>query len=361
MKNDSPTPNKAPEPHEATSQSPAADGASQGAFAITSPPSVTARRSDSYAKMLASPDVRGTRRPLRTLGVFAAPYKPQAAKLASQLVELAKAQGIIVRLEKSCAAQLQRPDLSSEDAIVASSDIVVVFSGDGGVLAAARAAAPFDTPVLAVDLGRLGFLSSVRPDELEAAFNRLLQGEFTYEERMMLDARVFRPNSTDESAPRLEVGGSIGLNDAVVAKSALARILHFSIFVEGDIVASVRADGLVISTPTGSTAYALAAGGPIVHPDVPLLLICPICAHSLTQRPLVVGPDETVEVMTEWEGEEVASSEIEAMLTIDGQVGVRLQSGDLVRVRRARERARLMHLPGDSFYTRLREKLRWGF
>lgn len=359
MKNDS-TPNQTP-PHDAAHQSPAARGALQGAFAITSAPVVTARRSDSYAKMLSSNDSRNTRRPLHTLGVFAAPYKPQAAELAAQLVELAAKHDIAVRLEKSCAAQLNRPDLSSEDEIVASSDVVVVFSGDGGVLGAARAAAPFDTPVLAVDLGRLGFLSSVRPDEVEAAFNRLLQGEFTYEERMMLDARVFRASGESENAPPISIGGSIGLNDAVVAKSALARILHLSIFVEGELVAAVRADGLVISTPTGSTAYALAAGGPIVHPDVPLLLICPICAHSLTQRPLVVGPDETVEVLTEWEGEEVASSELEAMLTIDGQVGVRLQSGDRVRVRRARERARLMHLPGDSFYTRLREKLRWGF
>ena len=342
-----------------------ADGISKaparGTFAIASPPVTKARRSDSYAKMLASPDNRGARRPLKTLGVFAAPYKPQAAELAGQLLELATKNDISVRLEKSCAALLNREELGVEDEIVASSDVVVVFSGDGGVLGAARSAAPFDTPVLAVDLGRLGFLSSVRPDEVEEAFHRLLKGEFSYEERMMLDARVFRVNGENENAPRLEIGGSIGLNDAVVAKSALARILHLSIFVEGELVAAVRADGLVISTPTGSTAYALAAGGPIVHPDVPLLLICPICAHSLTQRPLVVGPDETVEVLAEWESEEVAASELEAMLTIDGQVGVRLQSGDRVRVRRARERARLMHLPGDSFYTRLREKLRWGF
>lgn len=333
---------------------------SRGAFAIATPPVTKARRSDSYAKMLASPDNRGARRPLKTLGVFAAPYKPQAAELAAQLVALAAQHDIGVRLERTCAAQLNREELGVEDEIVASSDIVVVFSGDGGVLGAARSAAPFDTPVLAVDLGRLGFLSSVRPDEFEEAFHRLLKGEFSYEERMMLDARVFR-SGEGQHAPRLEVGGSIGLNDAVVAKSALARILHLSIFVEGELVAAVRADGLVISTPTGSTAYALAAGGPIVHPDVPLLLLCPICAHSLTQRPLVVGPDETVEVLAEWESEEVAASELEAMLTIDGQVGVRLQSGDRVRIRRARERARLMHLPGDSFYTRLREKLRWGF
>jgi NAD+ kinase len=359
MKNDSNI-DETPESHDAPQKPIAQTGVSKGTFAITSPPTVTARRSDSYAKMLASSDARKTRRPMKTLGIFAAPFKPQAAELAAQLVELAKPHGIAVRLEKSCAEQLNRPDLAGVDDIVAASDVVVVFSGDGGVLGAARHAAPFDTPVLAVDLGRLGFLSSVRPNELEAAFNRLLQGEFSYQERMMLDARVFRSGETENVLPT-DIGGSIGLNDAVVAKSALARILHLSIFVEGELVAAVRADGLVISTPTGSTAYALAAGGPIVHPDVPLLLICPICAHSLTQRPLVVGPDETVEVLTEWEGEEVASTELEAMLTIDGQVGVRLQSGDRVRVRRARERARLMHLPGDSFYTRLREKLRWGF
>jgi len=122
----------------------------------------------------------------------------------------------------------------------------------------------------------------------------------------------------------------------------------------------VRADGFVVSTPTGSTAYALSAGGPIVHPDMPLLLLCPICAHSLTQRPLVVAQDQRIEILTEWQSEEVAPGELEAMLTVDGQIGVPLQSGDRVRVQRSEFKARLVRLPPDSFYNRLREKMRWS-
>lgn len=299
---------------------------------------------------------------MKSIGIFAAPYKPQAIELAGHLLRLAETEGIAVRLQESAARPLERPDLICDDDQLAAADVVVTFSGDGGVLGAARAAAPHGTPLLAVDLGRLGFLSSVRPSELDRAFAMLLRDEFEVEERMMLDARVLRRDkSAPADAPPIDVGGSMGLNDAVVAKSQLARILRLSIFVDGELVAAVRADGLVISTPTGSTAYALSAGGPIVNPAVPLLLMCPICAHSLTQRPLVADPDEVVEVLTEWEGEEVSPTELEAMLTIDGQVGVMLQSGDRIRVGRAALKTKLLRLPGDSFYARLREKMRWGF
>jgi NAD+ kinase len=167
------------------------------------------------------------------------------------------------------------------------------------------------------------------------------------------------PVSLSPRLPLSIVGGGIGLNDAVVAKSAIARILRLSIYVEGDLVAEMRADGLVISTPTGSTAYALAAGGPIVHPGVPLLLVCPIAAHSLMQRPFIVGPDEVIEVRADWEGDEVAPGELEAMLTIDGQIGVVLQPGDMVRVRRSEHKARLLRRPSETFYDRLRQKLSW--
>lgn len=306
---------------------------------------------------------------MRTLGIFAAPYKSQSAELARQLITLAEARGIELRVETDCANQVGRPDLAASDEKIAQSDALVTLSGDGGVLSAARAAAPHGTPILAVDLGRLGFLSAVRPDDLAPAFEAVMNGHYRVEERIMLDARVLRAGEwpqvgqlspIDINQIPIRAEGSAGLNDAVVAKSALARILNLSIYVEGDLVATVRADGLVISTPTGSTAYALSAGGPIVHPDVPLFLLCPICAHSLTQRPLVVGQNEQIEILTEWESEEVASGELEAMLTIDGQIGVPLKSGDRVRVARSELKARLIRLPEDSFYNRLREKMRWG-
>lgn len=306
---------------------------------------------------------------MNSIGVFATPGKERAPELLRQLVSMAEERGVLLHLEPEAASTIGREDLAAPEDELAAGDAVIVLGGDGAVLLAARAAARHRTPVLAVDLGRLGFLSAVRPDELTDAFDLLLRDGFEIEERMMLDARVLRKNEPREKRSDFvtgrkkiettDIGGGIGLNDAVVAKSAIARILKLSIFVEGDLVAETRADGLIISTPTGSTAYALAAGGPIVHPAVPLLLICPICAHSLTQRPFIVGPDEVVEVHADWEGDEVAPGELEAMLTIDGQVGVVLQPGDIVRVRRSEHKARLLRRPSEIFYDRLRQKMSW--
>lgn len=300
---------------------------------------------------------------MHRIGIFATPGKEQMPILLTQLVELASQNGIELCIQSDAALAIQREDLAADDAELACCDAIIVLGGDGAVLGAARVAAPHRTPVLSVDLGRLGFLSAVRPDDIENAFTTLLRDGYEIEERMMLDARVSRDGGRSGPLPHSKhqtfVGGGIGLNDAVVAKSAIARILKLSIYVEGDLVAETRADGLIISTPTGSTAYALAAGGPIVHPAVPLLLICPICAHSLTQRPFIVGPNEVIEVRADWEGDEVAPGELEAMLTIDGQVGVVLQPGDVVRVRRSEYKARLLRRPSEPFYDRLRQKMSW--
>ena len=299
---------------------------------------------------------------MKSLGIFAAPGKPQAFTLANELAALARARGlkVVMQVEQEAPASMGADCCPISDEL-ASCDVLAAFSGDGGVLAAARAAARFDTPVLAFDLGRLGFLATVGPGDVPGTFEQLLRGEFEVEERMMLEATVLRADPGAEAGSALqEIGGGIVLNDAVVAKSALARIMRLSIYASGELVAQLRADGLIVSTPTGSTAYALSAGGPIVPPDVPLLLICPICAHSLNQRPFVVAPNEILEVRAEWEGDEVKESALNAMLTLDGQVGVSLRPGDIVRLRRAECTARLLRAPGDSFYGRLRHKMGWG-
>ena len=300
---------------------------------------------------------------MNSLGIFAAPGKAEAHRLALELADLASRHGVDVKLqvEHETTPQLGGDGCPISDEL-ASCDVLVTLSGDGGVLAAARAAARFNTPVMAVDLGRLGFLSAVRPDDIEGAFHRLMKGEFEVEERMMLEAEVLRAPRSKEGdlGEAVSIGGGIALNDAVVAKSALARILRLSIYAGGELVAAIRADGLVVSTPTGSTAYALSAGGPIVPPDVPLLLVCPICAHTLNQRPFIVGANEILEVRAEWEGDEVKSDSLDAMLTLDGQVGVSLRPGDLVRVQRAACTARLLRAPADTFYARLRRKMSWG-
>lgn len=296
----------------------------------------------------------------RTIGIFGASHKPNVPALVREVVAWAQHRDIELRLQPELADMAGRDDLRGRsDDHIARSDLLVTFSGDGGVLKAARAGAPHNTPILAVDLGRLGFLSAVRPNDVEASFERLMRGEFCVQERLMLDARVLRRSASTCGGGWEAVGGSIGLNDAVVAKSAMARILRLSISIDGGLTSQVRADGLIVSTPTGSTAYALAAGGPIVQPEVPLLLICPICAHSIAQRPLVVAPDAVIDIDAEWEGDEVASSALQSMLTVDGQIGVALRSGDRVRIQRSPCVARLMQPPESSFFARLREKLHW--
>lgn len=290
---------------------------------------------------------------MKSIGIVATTGKPQVLKLAARLIELAKPHGTKVLLQADCARALGRDDLAGElEKEMTECDAFITLGGDGTVLQAARVAAPLEKLVLSVDLGTLGFLAAVKPEDIDQAFEAMLQGKYFVKERMMLQAEVVRQGN-------IIFSGLLGLNDAVVAKSALARILRLSITVHGDLVAQTRADGLVISTPTGSTAYALSAGGPIVHPDVPLFLLCPICAHSLTQRPFAVSSDEIIEVCTEWEGDEVPEGELEVMLTLDGQVGVPLRMGDVVRVQKSPHRARLLRLDEESFYARLRMKMGW--
>jgi len=290
---------------------------------------------------------------IKSIGIVATTGKPQVLELSQRLIELAQPHGIKVLLQEDCAIALGRKDLAGTlEKELATCDVLITLGGDGRVLQAARVAAPLGKPVLSVDLGTLGFLAAVKPEDIDAAFEDLRQEKYFIVERLMLQAEVLRQD-------KVIFSGLLGLNDAVVAKSALARILRLSITVHDDLVAQTRADGLVISTPTGSTAYALSAGGPIVHPDVPLFLLCPICAHSLTQRPFAVSSNEVIEVRTEWEGDEVAEGELEVMLTIDGQVGVPLRMGDVVRVQKSPHRARLMRFDEESFYARLRMKMGW--
>jgi NAD+ kinase len=290
---------------------------------------------------------------MKSIGIVGSPAKSQVLDLSRRILELAKPHGIKVLFQQECAIALGREDLASnQETDLAECDVLISLGGDGTVLQAARLAVPNEKPVLSVDLGRLGFLAAVPPDEIDTAFEAMVSGKTFIVERMLLEAEVVRKGQVISS-------GFLGLNDAVVAKSALARILRLSIMVHGDLVAQTRADGLIISTPTGSTAYALSAGGPIVHPDVPLFLLCPICPHSLTQRPFAVSSNEVIEVRTEWEGDEVAEGELEVMLTIDGQIGVPLRIGDVVRVQKSSHRAKLMRMTEESFYERLRTKMGW--
>lgn len=223
-------------------------------------------------------------------------------------------------------------------------DLVVVLGGDGTLLSVARALGP-QTPILGVNLGTLGFLTEVGRGELYPAMVEILEGRFAVEERNLLDVELAR---TAGSALRYRV-----LNDAVITKSALARIIELTLQVDGHLVARYRSDGLIISTPTGSTAYNLSAGGPILFPLLPVTVLTPICPHALSLRPIVVPASGVIEVTLETQREEV-------YLTLDGQEGTSLGYRDTVRVTVSPAKVRLLKVGARSFYDSLRGKLRWG-
>jgi len=224
-------------------------------------------------------------------------------------------------------------------------DLLLVLGGDGTLLAAARALGGHDVPILAVNLGALGFLTSVTLEELYPVLDEVLAGKQRISNRMMLEATITHDGTAGE--PRA------ALNDAVVNKSAMARMLDFDVYIDRNHVGHYRADGLIVSTPTGSTAYSLAAGGPIIHPDLDAFVITPICPHMLTNRPLVVSDSARVEVDFSAAGES-------AYLTLDGQTGVQLGPNDRVTVTKSAHKVHLVRPMDKSYFEILRNKLRWG-
>jgi NAD+ kinase len=226
-------------------------------------------------------------------------------------------------------------------------DLVIVLGGDGTLLSAARAVGPRETPLLAVNLGGLGFMMTTRAEELFDELGRVLEGSFSVQSRRVLEGEVVRDG---RSLQRY-----FALNDVVVNKLAIARLLHLDVFVDDEFVCRYRADGLIISTPTGSTAYSLAAGGPIMLPSVQAICLSPICPHTLSNRPVVVPETSRVEVLIQ-DGDGGGSTS----LTVDGQVGLDLQSQDRVRTQCAAHRVRIVQPRRLSFFEVLRTKMNWG-
>lgn len=278
----------------------------------------------------------------RRVGVVAKAASEEALRTASELDEWLGRRGLEVRLEE--ASLRSGTDATTPVLAGAELDLVVVLGGDGTLLSVARALER-TTPILGVNMGSLGFLTEVNRAELYPALVRVLAGQFALEERTLLRAEVQRDGG-ETLAYRV-------LNDAVIAKTALARIIELALAVDGNLVGDFRADGLIVSTPTGSTAYNLSAGGPILFPQLPVAVITPICAHTLSLRPLVVPDTSTIEVTLHSEREEV-------YLTLDGQEGTRLHYRDRVLIRRGETVVHLVKAAGRTFYESLRGKLRWG-
>jgi NAD+ kinase len=285
-------------------------------------------------------------RRLRRVGVVSKPNPVRARPVLEALLRRLRAHGVEAILDLEAARIVGRGSEGVARAAVGrDAQLVIVAGGDGTLLSVARALPRGGPPVLGVNLGSLGFLTDVSRGQLDQLLPAILAGRYAIERRMMLSIEVRRGGRTR--------GRYRALNDVVINKSALARILDIELTVDGAPITIYKADGLILSTPTGSTAYCLSAGGPIVHPGMQAIVVTPICPHTLTNRPLVVPGNLTLEAR-------VGPGDENVFLTLDGQVGLPLARDDRVRVRRSRNDLRVVSLPGRSYFRVLQHKLKWG-
>jgi len=283
---------------------------------------------------------------VKRIGIVAKVDRREAGVVVPRLLQWCAERGLAPVLEKETAALC--PDAGAhavaKPELPAQVDLLVVLGGDGTLLSVARLVGDLGVPILGVNLGGLGFLTALTVDELFPALEALRRDELVIEERMMLSARVSRQGE--------RLSEYVALNDVVITKSAMSRIINLEVSVEGEFATGYRADGLIISTPTGSTAYCLSAGGPIVFSTMDAVVLTPICSHTLTNRPIVLPSRLRIDV--------TLLSDQDVMLTLDGQVGFALKRGDAVEVRQAAARTRLVRFPQKHFFSVLRTKLKWG-
>lgn len=271
------------------------------------------------------------------LGVLARPGHPDLPGIVERVVASSRSLGFELFGEDSVSGLAA--EVGSLSGRVDSMKAILTLGGDGTLLRGARLAGPAGIPVIGCNLGDLGFLTAGPVERLEEMLERVRAGECVEEPRLALDVRC-----GDRTW--------YALNDAVVHKGGLARLLRVRVWVDGDEVGQYSADGIIVSTATGSTAYSLSAGGPVLHPGLDALVASPICPHTLAVRPLVVGAGSTIDI-------EILSG-MEGLVTVDGQAGGKLVPGDRVEVKRSPSDVRLLRLPDDNFFSVLRQKLRWG-
>lgn len=283
-------------------------------------------------------------RSLRGVGVCLKPDQPQAAGVVRGLEKWLAQRGLRVLLDEEAGGFVGRPGVPRES-LVEEADLVVVLGGDGTLLSVARAVGSRPVAILGVNLGTLGFLTEIALDELFAALERVLAGEVRVELRMRLEVTARRGER--------ELGRLLALNDAVLTKAALARMIDLETSADDAPLTTYHADGLIVATPTGSTAYSLSAGGPILQPELEAFVLTPICPHTLSQRPIVLPQSVCIEIRVRTRGGEV-------QLTVDGQEGIELREGDVVGVQRSEQPIRLVASPFRTRFEILRQKLGWG-
>ncbi len=280
---------------------------------------------------------------MKKIGIIAKRGEPEAIKAVKDFLRWMKGKNFKFFIENEVAKALNITGYSRKE-IPSRSDIIIVFGGDGTLLSVARLVGKMGVPILGVNLGGLGFITEISRDDIRKEIDKVFSGNFSFEERIMLLADVYRKGR--------KVARQNALNDVVLNKSALSRMFEFDISINDQYVSTFRADGLIVSTPTGSTAHSLSAGGPILYPTLGSFLMTPICPHTLTSRPIVL-PDTFVLEVTVKSGDNV-------YLTLDGQVGFPLKVRDRIKIRKADYKTKFLVLHDRDYFQILRTKLKWG-
>lgn len=286
---------------------------------------------------------------MKSIGIIANLTKNGAAQVVAEVSGWLQNRSIVSLITEDCAAASGSKNciVADRESIPLQSDCIIVFGGDGTLLNVAHLPGVEEVPILAVNLGSLGFLTEVTLEELYTALEKILAGDFQLDERMMLRATLREANGGKVEVQR------VALNDAVISKEHFSRIITLKIHVDGEYAAAYRADGLIVSTPSGSTAYSLSAGGPIIHPSLDAFVLTPLCPHTLTMRPLVVPAESRITVAVESDHDNI-------MLTTDRQEIFDMCPDSVVEIEKAPETIKLIRSCQTSYYEVLRTKLKWG-
>lgn len=283
---------------------------------------------------------------MKKIGIIAKSHKLERVDSVKRLYNWLVEKERKVFMDAQTGGRIGVPSsLAKEDVGAKDLDLLIVLGGDGTLLSVARMMHGRNVPILGVNMGNLGFLTEVTMDEIYPTLESILAGKTDFEERILLSVTVVKKGEVRES--------HTVMNDVVFNKGVLSRIVDLKVSINGQYVSSYRGDGLIISTPTGSTAYSMAAGGPILYPTIDALIICPICPFSFANRPIVIPGNREIEVRLEVEHKDF-------YVTLDGQVGFEMSFDDAIHIRRADSRLKLIHLPEKNYYEVLRKKLKWG-
>jgi len=280
-----------------------------------------------------------------TIGILAKQHDPRIKHTLQNLVKFLQQQGLQIRVDRNSAEFLDI-QASSDQQLIESIDLAIVVGGDGTLLRAGRLLAAHNIPVVGVNLGRLGFLVDVSPDEMSGLLSQILAGHYTEESRFILAAQVYRGQEL--------IGEGDAVNDIVIHVRNEIRMIEFTTHINQTFVNTQRADGIVISTPTGSTAYSLSGGGPILHPELEAIVLVPICPHTLNNRPIVINSKDTIEISL------CKQRNTDARISFDGQSNINLRPADHMIIQRKSYSLRLLHPKNYDYYHILRAKLRWS-